>query len=57
MRDDESSYSLDVQGFTVQSLPKKERDVTDPDLVGGEYFKELAELVKNVFAPPILLLI
>jgi len=32
MRENESSFSLDVQGFTIQTIPKKERDVTDQDV-------------------------
>jgi len=32
MRENESSFSLDVQGFTIQTIPKKERDGTDQDV-------------------------
>jgi hypothetical protein len=63
IRGTEWNYSLDVHGFAVRTLPRKERDITGQDIVGaslekdvtdqqrleGEYFQEVSAMIKEVF--------
>jgi len=48
IRGAESSYSLDTHGFAVHTLPKQERDITNQELVDGEYFEEISNMIKEV---------
>lgn len=48
MRGAETSFSLDTNGFEVHTIPKKERDFMDEEIVRTEYFIEISDLIKRV---------
>ena len=48
IRGTEPSLSLDTNGFEVHTLPRKERDATNEEIVKTEYFKEISDLIKDM---------
>jgi len=52
IRGAESSYSLDTNGFEVHTIPVKERDWENEEIVKSEYFDEVSDLIKRVLVHP-----
>ena len=51
MRGAESTYALDINGFEVHTIPVKERDWENEEIVKTEYFDEVADLIRRVLVP------
>lgn len=46
----ESHFELDKNGFTFIQLPTKSRDVSTDEKIQGEYYAEVAEVLKELYA-------
>lgn len=48
----EDRFALDRNGFKFVKLPTKARDVSTDEMIQDEYYPEVAEVLKELYAQP-----